>query len=350
MRERILYCVLDWGLGHATRSIPTIRALISAGCEVVIASDSFALAFLRAEFPSLHSHELPSYDVEYKSEHIIQNGIANSKRMRIAIKAEHDMIGEIVIKEKIDAIISDNRYGCYVPGIPSVLITHQLRFRTGNWFYDTIGRMMIRKLIRPFDSIWIPDTEERTLSGELSMSDDSRVRYIGWQSTLIRKDVDKQFAIAAILSGPEPMRSTLEAEIRTQFEMADAHCVLVRGAQGSDEERDEKGVTVYDVLDREGINQLMNSASIILCRSGYSSLMDLQTVQSKAILVPTPGQPEQIYLAERMKRYPQYIIQLQGEIDIQGAIDQLESVEVNPVQPASSMLIDKAVRELINPY
>ena len=63
--KRILVAPLNWGLGHATRCIPIIRALLEQGHQPLIASDGVALALLRKEFPSLPFFELSSYKVSY---------------------------------------------------------------------------------------------------------------------------------------------------------------------------------------------------------------------------------------------------------------------------------------------
>jgi UDP-N-acetylglucosamine:LPS N-acetylglucosamine transferase len=44
--------------------------------------------------------------------------------------------------------------------------------------------------------------------------------------------------------------------------------------------------------------RLIREAGIIVCRPGYSTLMDLAALGRNAVLVPTPGQTEQEYLAE----------------------------------------------------
>ncbi len=44
----------------------------------------------------------------------------------------------------------------------------------------------------------------------------------------------------------------------------------------------------------------MNASEFIIARSGYSTIMDLVTLKRNAILVPTPGQTEQEYLARYM--------------------------------------------------
>lgn len=63
--KRILVAPLNWGLGHATRCIPIINALLSEGFTPVIASDGDALNLLKKEFPGLEFHELPSYKIKY---------------------------------------------------------------------------------------------------------------------------------------------------------------------------------------------------------------------------------------------------------------------------------------------
>ena len=64
-KKRILVAPLHWGLGHATRCIPIINALIEHSFEPIIASDGVALDLLKKEFPKLLCLELPSYNIEY---------------------------------------------------------------------------------------------------------------------------------------------------------------------------------------------------------------------------------------------------------------------------------------------
>ena len=44
----------------------------------------------------------------------------------------------------------------------------------------------------------------------------------------------------------------------------------------------------------------MNQSNFVIARSGYSTIMDLAALGKKAFLIPTPGQFEQMYLAERI--------------------------------------------------
>ena len=64
-KKRILVAVLNWGLGHATRCIPIIKALLKNGYEPVLASDGDALRLLKKEFPHIICIELPSYNIKY---------------------------------------------------------------------------------------------------------------------------------------------------------------------------------------------------------------------------------------------------------------------------------------------
>jgi hypothetical protein len=62
--KTILIAPLNWGLGHATRCIPIIRALQGLNHIPIIASDGIALDMLRKEFPYL-KRSLPSYQITY---------------------------------------------------------------------------------------------------------------------------------------------------------------------------------------------------------------------------------------------------------------------------------------------
>ena len=49
--KKILIAPLNWGLGHATRCIPIINALIEEGLEPILAGDGDSLKLLQKEFP-----------------------------------------------------------------------------------------------------------------------------------------------------------------------------------------------------------------------------------------------------------------------------------------------------------
>ena len=56
-------------------------------------------------------------------------------------------------------------------------------------------------------------------------------------------------------------------------------------------------IKFYNHLPAEELNKEMNKAEYIISRSGYSTIMDIRNASEKSILIPTPGQTEQEYLA-----------------------------------------------------
>ena len=168
MKKRILVAPLNWGLGHATRCIPIINALVQEGFVPIIASDGDALSLLRKEFPNLSSIELPSYNITYA-----KNGkmfklklIKDSPRLLKTIKAEKKAISGILEHNDIAGIISDNRLGVRNKNTPSVFITHQLNVLSGTTTW--LSTKMHQKFIKKFDACWVPDADgELNLSGKL---------------------------------------------------------------------------------------------------------------------------------------------------------------------------------------
>jgi UDP-N-acetylglucosamine:LPS N-acetylglucosamine transferase len=60
-------------------------------------------------------------------------------------------------------------------------------------------------------------------------------------------------------------------------------------------------VTYYNFMTSTEIENAFNESEIVLCRSGYTTIMDLTKLHKKAFFIPTPGQFEQFYLARRLK-------------------------------------------------
>jgi UDP-N-acetylglucosamine:LPS N-acetylglucosamine transferase len=55
-------------------------------------------------------------------------------------------------------------------------------------------------------------------------------------------------------------------------------------------------------MEADELEIAIQESKYIICRSGYSSIMDLAFLGAKAFLIPTPGQFEQEYLAKKLKR------------------------------------------------
>ena len=62
--KRILFAIMGWGLGHATRCIPLIQSLQKDN-QVILASNGISSKLLRQEFPKLTCIDYPDYVVKY---------------------------------------------------------------------------------------------------------------------------------------------------------------------------------------------------------------------------------------------------------------------------------------------
>jgi UDP-N-acetylglucosamine:LPS N-acetylglucosamine transferase len=172
------------------------------------------------------------------------------------------------------------------------------------------------------------------------------MRFVGHLSDQVRAPQEKQYDITVILSGPEPQRTKLEKEILAQLITHPGKSVLVQGVMDDHPPVLAGDITIYPYRERSGINELLNRSDVIVCRTGYSSLMDLLNVGAKAILIPTPGQPEQEYLAERMQRYEQFIVQKQGEVNIQKGVDHLKNKTITRMTVGNDELLKNALMSL----
>ena len=314
MPKRTLLCPLDWGLGHATRSLALLNHELLAGDEVFIATSGPAKAFIARERPDLPLFDLPSYAVTYPSKSMELNVALQLPKWLSVVWREHRATRRLVQELNIDRIVSDNRFGCYAKGVPSIFLTHQLHPITGavpvNWAYC--------RYLQRFDECWVPDDAARSLSGKLSESTGYKnVRYIGWLSRFEHlPEQPKTLRTLSMLSGPEPMRSRLEAELLAVLpDIAGVHHV-VRGTEKGKRVRTADNVQVTDLASTQVLSELLPRAEVIICRAGYSTLMDVFAagVGAGLVFVPTPGQTEQAYLAELLEERGLGVLLRQGAV------------------------------------
>lgn len=299
-----LVAILDWGLGHASRSVSLVEQLTGQGREITIASSGKALLFLRKHFPAYPFVELPAYAIRYPHQSMVANMLRQFPRALRVIGSEYRQVQSIVQEREITRIISDGRFGCWHPEVPSIWVAHQLHIQHANAGLATVANRTYHHYIRRrFQEVWIPDraTEPR-LAGKLSQPIVGLpYRYLGPQSRFQSKEVkDKiiRFRYLVLLSGPEPQRSRLEALLRTQLSKLDAPTLLVRGVPGETEIRKTSSqLHLVDWLLGDQLEEAVQQSETIICRSGYSTLMDAWYWQKDLLLVPTPGQGEQEYLA-----------------------------------------------------
>ncbi|RXG33269.1 conserved hypothetical protein [Leeuwenhoekiella marinoflava DSM 3653] len=303
--KTILVAPLNWGLGHATRSIPIIHALLTEGFQVIIGSDGPALQLLQKEFPQLEFLEFPSYKIEYA-----KNGkrfkwkmLLRSPKVLKAIRQERELLKKLVKDKKIDAVISDNRLGLYHNDIPTVFVTHQLQVLSGST--TRLTSAMHRNYIKRFDECWVPDFSGKTnLSGKLGHPKkfEIPVKYIGALSRLESVETESHYDIMVLLSGPEPQRTELEELLMHELKHYKGQVLFVRGVIEEQQTVTRKEqIKIVNFMETEDLQKAICSSDLIISRSGYTTVMDLYKLGKKAFFIPTPGQTEQEYLAKRLQ-------------------------------------------------
>jgi uncharacterized protein (TIGR00661 family) len=301
--RKVLIAPLDWGLGHATRCIPVIQSFLELGSEVVLAASGPQAQILKQQFPQLTLLPLPGYAVRYskKGATLALRLLLQAPRILKTIRAEYLWLKQVQKTHQFNLIISDNRFGLWHRSVPSIFITHQLQIQVPNsWLEKKIQRINY-KYIQHFQQCWIPDGAELSLAGHLSHPQqlpNIPVQYMGPISRMRKLDSALQYKYCFLLSGPEPQRSILEKQILAQVDQLDAPCLLIRGLPGAQQSLpNTKHCTIVQHAGTDELMQLLTSSEYIVCRSGYTSLMELMAMQRKMILIPTPGQTEQQYLA-----------------------------------------------------
>lgn len=313
--KKILICPLNWGLGHATRCVPVIREQLDAGNEVVIGADSYPLEFLRQEFPALRTLVLPSYPIRYsRGKSQVFAMLRFLPTLLKGICRENYWLKKLLIKEHFDVIISDNRFGLWNRDIHSIYITHQVMIKMPNglkWL-EPFGYILHKYIINKFNECRIPDfAEDGGLSGDLShkYALPKNATFIGTLSRFNDYKLtapDANYQIVAVLSGVEPQRTLFEKELIAIYKNSDKKTVIVQGKPDSEPFKKEitGNMTVVPYMNTSELAAVLMGCEEIISRSGYTTIMDLYALNclNKARLIPTPGQTEQEYLLQHLRK------------------------------------------------
>ena len=333
--HRILVCPLNWGIGHASRCVPIIKSLQDEGAEVIIAAEGRPLEFLKQEFPELETIVFKGYTPRYPhTGSMAWKMFWSMFPLLIGIWTEHWRVRKIVKINKIDAIISDNRFGLWRWKTPSAYITHQLMIKAP-WHLKLAEPFLFlfhRFFVHRFDRCWVPDQAgEENLSGDLShlYPVPAHVEFIGPLSRFetIKANTTSDNLILALVSGPEPQRSIFEKLLRKQLSELDQPSVLVAGIPEESTVETINNMTVYSHLQSTELLPFIQKAAFVICRSGYSTLMDLAALNKKAVFIPTPGQTEQEYLAEFHEKNGACLRYSQKNFDVNKALVEIEKVK-----------------------
>lgn len=332
-KKNILIAPLDWGLGHATRSIPIIRACIDMGHHVVIASSGRSLGLLKKEFPNQICIDLPSYNIYYqKKGSFIFNIIKQLGKVFAGIRRERRMVNQVINDYHIDLIISDNRYGVYHNNIRSIIISHQMMVKLPQArSLEPFVHRWLQWQHKKFDEVWIPDVaSDPNIAGDLAhqYKIPKNTKFIGILTRFYKPatTVAVKYDVLAILSGPEPQRTIFEELILEQAKQINLNFVIVKGV--SETEIDEMitpHIRLISHLTAQDLFQLVLESDIILSRGGYSTLMDMALLSKKCVFVPTPGQTEQEYLVEELAKKKLVYAAGQDHFDLAGSLEAVKN-------------------------
>jgi uncharacterized protein (TIGR00661 family) len=324
---KILFGVFDWGIGHATRDIPLIQALLKKN-QVHIICTGRALKILREHFGNQCCYyDVPSLYPPYtKTPFFKINFTLSCPKMLFSLLQARRETEKIVRAERFDRVISDCRYDTYDQPENSYLINHQLRFKTpfgAEWAFEAWLAWRMKK----YKYIIVPDYDRKNLSGRLSHNlryiDREKIKYIGVTSHIRKLATVQDIDYFVSLSGPEPQRSILQRKIIAQLGSLSGKIVIAGGNPDDQSVSISQNVEIYGFLKTPQQENIMNRSRFIITRSGYTTIMELAELdKKKALLIPTPGQSEQEYLAdvyEKLKIFhhvSQYRLNLNRDIEI----------------------------------
>jgi predicted glycosyltransferase len=356
-KKRILVCPLDWGLGHASRDVSLIKKLLKNNNEVILGGDGSSLEFLKIEFPCLEVIRIPSHKFFYSK--ILPAWfmiIVQIPAFLKGINKEHRFLKEIIQTHRIELVISDARYGLWNHQILSVIITHQIRIRMP-WFLKAFEypiNHFNHLALGKFSQLWIPDTPgNMNLSGMLShnitISSDSY--YTGFLSGFEKNNITghpmENYEVVLLLSGPEPQRSVLEKKVTDQLLKQNRKSLIIGGIAGEKTSEDlSESCKRISFLTGDRLFNILNNAKYLICRSGYSTIMDLVCMGKSAYLIPTPGQTEQEYLARYLEQQGLFLFSEQKDFDLEDAVRRLDNFKPEDFPCAEESLLDEALNRL----
>ena len=366
-RKNILICPLEWGLGHATRMIPLAAELLSLNHNVIFASGKVHISLIRRELSGCRFIDFPGFNPGY-SRYLPQYISIFLKIPLLAyhIVLEHTRLKKIIREHAIDIVISDNRFGLWNRSIKSVYVTHMplIPFPKKMKFTEALGIFVHRQIIKQYDLCFIPDLPGPVnISGRLShgIRLPGNVRYIGILSRFSSLDVapDAGFISRSfgpgedlkyntvILSGPEPQKEILKQKLISLFKDKEPVTVMLEGKPGDPEEINRTGnIIIFNHLPSGKMRDIISGSGAIISRSGYTTVMDLLSLNCSALLIPTPGQTEQEYLAEYLSEKGLFSTISQNSINEEISFPAKKSLHTSGLVNESRILLHEALREL----
>ena len=164
---------------------------------------------------------------------------------------------------------------------------------------STFVNSLLQGYIKKYEEVWVPDTPGSALTQPFIPEDFPNLKFIGWLSRFgYMGVVEQKYEILALVSGPEPQRTIFENLLTVQLSASGRKSLLVAGEPGKAFHRQMGCLEVVNHLPAKELEEAILSSGLVICRSGYSTIMDLIALGKRAVLVPTPRQPEQIFFAD----------------------------------------------------
>jgi UDP:flavonoid glycosyltransferase YjiC (YdhE family) len=359
----VLVSTLNWGLGHATRDIPVIKNLLDHHHDVTVAACGNALSVLEKEFPECRCIEFPDYPIPYSaSRFFLPKFVAFFPLMLKAVSDERKNLDSLLSKNHYDLIISDNRLGFYSSKIPSIFITHQLHYHLPMifWPVELLAVETNGYLHGKYRHIIVPDNPSgpTSLAGKLSRPETNetkkRVFYSGILTSTRKREVEQDLDYLVMISGPEPQRTKLEEILVRQIHEMDENCVILLGSPRNTEIQKQSGnCRVIAYASTQEKEKLMNRAKFIICRSGYTSIMEIAELEKqRALFIPTPGQTEQEYLSWYYEKKGWFHSQSQYRLDLPEDIRHAQQPRYTgfPVVQRTSENVERVYDQVLSQY
>ncbi len=338
-KQKICIAPLDWGLGHATRCISLAKALMHLDYQIFIASEGHHDVILREALPAATFLPLAGYRIRYSKDPkwFLLKMISQLPKIIFSVYYERNWLRKMQKQFQFDIVISDNRFGFYHPSVPSVFITHQLNVQTGYNWTNKLVRLLQYRFINKFKALWIPDIEgDKNYAGILSnpiKKPNLPIWFMGALSRLNSNDLlypENKFRFLGIVSGPEPQRTLFENALWMQGNAGkDAFAIVAGRPIGNNEPSLSQKGKLYPHANGKELAELIASSEYILFRGGYTSLMELIPFKKKLIIIPTPGQTEQAYLAKWWEANNWAICFEQDQFNLNDALTKATSVQIS---------------------
>ena len=350
---KVIYGVCSWGLGHATRSLPVIRKLIQEDNEVTIISNGRSLELLKKELgDKIDFFDIPDYPMllSENSRQFMAKSVVYWPSFIARMESGLQKLKKILKNRKCDRIISDARYDLYSRTIPSFFISHQIRimnplrikmFERGSEIFNLF-------FFKRFAGIIVPDYKDDNLSGDLSHNlkkiDENKLHYVGVLSDFKKKKKKKDIDYLISISGPEPQRTMLEEKLLPQLEDLKGKIIITLGKTEDKDKFSNKNIETYSFLSKDKREDFLNRSKLVISRSGYSTILDLAVIGTKAFMTPTPGQIEQEYLGRYHNKKGSFYSVDQNNIDLKRDVE----IAKNRTGIKRECNVDKAVENIID--